>query len=166
MSWEEYKYWFFKTYENQPIGSHGCGGPVIMYGLLIAWCVLCLTSCKTVYVPVKEVHTEVVHKTDSFLQKDSVFLHDSVNIHQRHDTVFFEKWHTKYRDKIKEVIRIDSFIKNDSIPVPYPVEKKLSRWQQTKQDWGGFAIVFSFIVLGLIILRFFTFLRRKVLSNY
>ncbi len=31
-------------------------------------------------------------------------------------------------------------VKSDSIPVPYPVEKHLTKWQQTKQDFGGVAI--------------------------
>lgn len=31
-------------------------------------------------------------------------------------------------------------IKADTIPVPYPVEKPLSRWEQTKMDFGGFAL--------------------------
>ncbi|MDE6116925.1 MAG: hypothetical protein K2O30_07135 [Duncaniella sp.] len=32
-------------------------------------------------------------------------------------------------------------VKSDSIPVPYPVEKELSGWEQTKMDFGGIAIV-------------------------
>lgn len=31
-------------------------------------------------------------------------------------------------------------VKSDSIPVPYPVEKQLTKWEQTKMDFGGFAI--------------------------
>ena len=31
-------------------------------------------------------------------------------------------------------------VKSDSIPVPYPVEKQLTKWQQTKMDFGGMAI--------------------------
>lgn len=31
-------------------------------------------------------------------------------------------------------------VKSDTIPVPYPVEKQLTRWQQTKMDFGGIAI--------------------------
>lgn len=31
-------------------------------------------------------------------------------------------------------------VKSDSIPVPYPVERKLTKWEQTKMDFGGFAI--------------------------
>lgn len=32
-------------------------------------------------------------------------------------------------------------VKADSIPVPYPVERKLTKWEQTKLDDGGYAIV-------------------------
>lgn len=31
-------------------------------------------------------------------------------------------------------------VKSDSIPVPYPVERKLTKWEQSKQDVGGIAI--------------------------
>lgn len=31
-------------------------------------------------------------------------------------------------------------VKSDSIPVPYPVEKQLTKWEQTKMDFGGIAI--------------------------
>ena len=31
-------------------------------------------------------------------------------------------------------------VKSDTIPVPYPVEKQLTKWQQTKMDFGGFAL--------------------------
>ncbi len=31
-------------------------------------------------------------------------------------------------------------VKADSIPVPYPVERRLNAWEQTKQDVGGYAI--------------------------
>lgn len=33
-----------------------------------------------------------------------------------------------------------SSVKSDSIQVPYPVEMPLSRWQQIKMDFGGFAM--------------------------
>lgn len=31
-------------------------------------------------------------------------------------------------------------VKADSIPVPYPVERELSRWERAKMDLGGFAL--------------------------
>lgn len=61
-------------------------------------------------------------------------------------------YRSSYREKEleRELTRRDSVIKDlrtqlesvksDSIPVPYPVEKKLTQWQQTKMDFGGFAL--------------------------
>lgn len=81
------------------------------------------------------------------LQKDSIYLRDSIYIRERGDTIFYERWNTKYIERL----RIDSFLQRDSIAVPYevlkevPVEKKLSWWQSLKQEIGG-------ICLGAIIL--------------
>lgn len=35
--------------------------------------------------------------------------------------------------------RLES-IKTDSVPVPYPVEKELSKWEKAKMDFGGMAM--------------------------
>ena len=117
-----------------------------------------LTSCTTTrYVEVPVEHIVYVNKTDTFLSKDSVWLHDSVYIHAKGDTIYFEKWHTKFRDRIEYKVRIDSFIKKDSVAVPYPVEKKLTKWQQAKVDWGGYSML---IVVIFIIAFLWLFLRR------
>ena len=45
------------------------------------------------------------------------------------------------RDSVIERLRTElSSVKADSIPAPYPVEKKLTRWEQAKLDVGGMAI--------------------------
>lgn len=125
--------------------------------VIMAICCMLAGCTTTKYVPVVEHHTEYITKTDTFIQKDSIFCHDSTYIHDKGDTVLIEKWHTKYIDKWHETVRTDSFIKRDSIPVPYPVEKKLTKWQQTKLDWGGEAIIavslLLFIIIWLIIKR-------------
>lgn len=36
-------------------------------------------------------------------------------------------------------LRLES-VKTDSVPVPYPVERHLSRWERAKMDFGGFAL--------------------------
>lgn len=123
---------------------------IIVLGFLCLMCLLC--GCTTTrYVPVETVKTEYITKTDSFFQKDSVFLKDSVFIHSKNDTVWYERWHTKYIDKVREVVRVDSFIKSDSIQIPYPIEKKLTRWQQIKIDLGGEAIVLIVVVIFIYI---------------
>lgn len=38
-------------------------------------------------------------------------------------------------------------IKADSIPIPYPVERELSKWEQAKMDFGGMALGGVFIAV-------------------
>lgn len=123
-----------------------------------------LSGCKTVqYIPVETIRTEYKTKVDTFIQKDSCVIKDSVYIHSKGDTVWFEKWHTKYIDRWKEVIKVDTLIKRDSVQVAYPVEKKLSRWQQIKMDTGGIAIGGCIVLLLIMLYKLFSFLRRKAL---
>lgn len=96
-----------------------------------------LTSCKS-HEPtiVERVRTDTVRITQQ--QRDSIYLHDSifVNQWQSGDTIFQirDRWHTQY--VMKE--RTDTFYKAkvDSVPVPYPVIKKvpaeLTWWQQCR----------------------------------
>lgn len=45
------------------------------------------------------------------------------------------------RDSIIDALRLQlASVKADSISVPYPVERKLSRWEEAKMDLGGFAL--------------------------
>lgn len=122
--------------------------------ITIAVLSLLLLSCKSIqYVPVEKVVTE--YKTNTV--HDSVYLevlkHDSVIVEKLGDTVVISKWHTLYKDKLKEVIRIDTLIKIDSVQVPYPVERKLTKWEQVKMDAGGIAIgaCIAFILIVIIV---------------
>lgn len=62
----------------------------------------------------------------------------------------------KEQDSIINDLRMQlASIKTDSIPVPYPVERKLSKWEQTKMDLGGIAmggvaIALCFAVVWLV----------------
>lgn len=45
------------------------------------------------------------------------------------------------QDSIIGILRMQlASVKSDSIPIPYPVERQLTRWEQTKMDFGGFAL--------------------------
>lgn len=97
---------------------------------------LLFIGCKTIeYVPVEKVKIEYRDK----IEKDSIYVNDSIYIHEKGDTVYFEKWHTKYIERL----RVDSIVKVDSIPVPYEVEKivkvekSLSWWQKLRINLGG-----------------------------
>ena len=128
----------------------------VMFVIMMA--IILFNSCspKVIYVP--EYHTEYITKTDSVVKVDSVHVKDSVIIKQAGDTIEIDRWHTEYKDRWRERVVIDSIIKVDSVSVPYPVEKKLSKWQQAKVVWGGGAML---CVVVLIFLFLFFALRRR-----
>lgn len=113
--------------------------------------VLMLQGCRTKYVSVPEYHNVYVNKHDTLTKHDSVYQKDFVDRFVKGDTVFLTKIKVDYRYKnIYKTLYRDS-IKTDSVRVPYPVEKKLSRWQGLKMEVGGWAIgVLSVVVLGAI----------------
>ena len=61
-----------------------------------------LNACHTVQTL---SDTTANHLTAHF-QRDSIYLHDSIFVRIRADTVYLEKWHTKWREK--EVIHTDT----------------------------------------------------------
>ena len=101
--------------------------------------IMMMCSCKTIeYVPVieKEVHHDSIYFTK--VQRDSVWLHDSISVKEKGDTIRIEKWHTKYIER--EVHDTIYQAKRDSIPVPYEVIKevpaKLSKTQKGLMTLG------------------------------
>jgi len=123
--------------------------------LVIIVCVACCTSCKTKYVTVPEYRTHYIHNTDTLLHSDTLFVRDSVIIRMQGDSTIVEK--IKWRDRFVNVYKIktDTVIQRDSIRVPYPVEKPLSKWEQAKMDFGGIAIggtvaLVIFVVVWLV----------------
>lgn len=105
--------------------------------------ILILTGCsKTIYIPVESVKTEY----RNVLQRDSIYITDSVFMSVKGDTVYKEKYKTIYKDKLKR----DSIHINDTIRIPYPVDKIVEvnkiNWFQKISMYG-----FTSIIVGLII---------------
>lgn len=110
-----------------------------------------LSGCKTKYVPMEKVVCREVLKHDTLHTSDSVFVHDSVFITQNGDTRYIDRWHEKTVFKNVYKVKVDSFLKRDSIPVPYPVEKELSKWEQFQLKyaiWSFGALCVLLVVLG------------------
>lgn len=113
-----------------------------------------LSGCKQIeYVTVPEYHTDTLIQTN--VQRDSIYSHDSIYIKDRGDTVWIERWHTKY----KEVAVHDTtyISKTDSVPKPYPVpeyiEKPLTWWQKTRIYAGNVLLVGLFVAAGFGIFK-------------
>lgn len=126
--------------------------------LIIA--VLAMAACRsTEYVAVPESHTVNVER--AVYVHDSIESRDSIIIRSERDTVFVEKWKT--RTRILYVHDTLSVEHRDSIRVPYPVEKKLSKWQQLKIDWFGELCAVLIALLSAIIIYIVWRTRQKIL---
>ena len=124
-----------------------------MRNVLLILAVIVLTCCKTTerveYVPVETVKTE--YKDRIVETYDSVHITDSVYVAVKGDTTLVYK----YRDRWKLKLVHDTAYVNrtDSIRIPYPVEKKLSKWEQFKVDYCGYLMMVILAAFGYIIFR-------------
>lgn len=129
---------------NEPLMKHPCYYAAAVVVMLTA--LLLFGSCTTTRtVTVERVSHDTVQVLR--LQRDSIFKHDSIFVREyaHGDTVFLQtdRWHIQYRDRWHH----DSIYvsRRDSIPVPYPVEKKvpaeLNVWQQIRIWLGNIVLV-------------------------
>ena len=122
--------------------------------LLLLFVLITLTGCKTVrYVPVPEYHTLYKTRVDTVQLLDSVYFRDSVFIAAKGDTVYMTKTH--WRERLRNIYhtKTDTIMQRDSIRVPYPVEKPLTKWQRWKMDAGGWAMGVAAVLVILVILK-------------
>ena len=153
-----------------------------IWGLIACVIISMLCGCRTTrYVPVESVRTEykdrvaTVHDTvrDSVRVSNDVYRHDSVLIKMQGDTVYVERWHTllqssslQNRSERSKAAHDTLYVtRTDSVRVPVPVERKLTKWEKTKMDFGTAAMVISAmaIIAGIVILAWW--LRRKIRGN-
>ena len=90
---------------------------------MLAVMLVTLTGCRSVkYIPVTEYRDRYVSKTDSFIKTDSVYLHDSVTVFAKGDTVYIAK--IRFKDRLKYIYnaKTDTIAVHDSIPYPVKVE--------------------------------------------
>lgn len=153
-------YWNEPYIENEGMTTderirHGClSGASLVVAMIITLVICALIGCKSVkYIKVPDIRTDTLYINKT--QRDSIWLHDSVNVVEKQigDTVYLlhDRWHTKYVESIKHDTLYQSRV--DSVGVPYPVEvyidKPLSKWQQMRLHFGNIFIIIIG-VLGII----------------
>ena len=110
-----------------------------------------LQSCRTKYVSVPEYHNVYVNKHDTLTKHDSVYQKEFVDRYVKGDTIYLTKTKVDYRFRNLYKTRYRDSLKIDSIRVPYPVERKLNKWESIKMEVGGWAIGgLSAVVIALI----------------
>lgn len=115
----------------------------LLYILVVLIILGGLSSCRTQYIPVETIKTE--YRTRDSIRHDSIYQQDSVYVTVKGDTVYEYKY--KYLYKYQYINRTDTLMKTDSIQIPFPVEKQLSKWQSFKLDFGGAAMLVLIMIV-------------------
>lgn len=113
---------------------------IITLAVLLSAVTLTGGCTRKVYVPTERVSVRHDTVRELAIRVDSVETRDSVAVLVAGDTVFV----TKVRERFRYRERTDTLYRSTGdtvrVSVPYPVERKLTKWEQTKMDFGGFAI--------------------------
>ena len=105
---------------------------------LLGWL---LSGCTTTkYVPITETRTDTLIHTVH--HRDSIHITDSTIIREKGDTVFVDRWHTRWHDRTLHDTIYQA--RHDTIPNPYPVEKVVER-KRSSMEWG-------LIIIGIVAL--------------
>lgn len=99
---------------------------------------LLFCSCtSTRYIPVETVCTQWRDRDVTHTVFDTVA--DTRLVYVKGDTVidWRDRWHTR-TETLHDTVTIE---RTDSIPYPVEVPARLTPWQQTKQTWGGWAML-------------------------
>ena len=131
---------------------NGCGVPTCL-AVIPLIVVMFFSSCAT-RTKIEYKDRDVYHYVTK-VEKDTVkeSVHDSVYIHEKGDTVWFEKWHAKYIDKIGE--RHDTCWR-DSVVTEYKETTK-EIIKIPKIFWCSF--VFSIIIIIFAFIKLTRWLR-------
>lgn len=115
----------------------------------VALCVMC--SCARVqYVPVETIKTDSVRVVD--VQRDSIYVQDSVIVREKADTIFVTRWRTEYR----EALRVDTvqIVRTDSIQNIIEVERDFTPWEsicfslgRVMLTIGAFILIYKLYIL-------------------
>lgn len=105
--------------------------------LVLVVCVV-MVGCRTLPEPVAvRVERDSIYL--SRVERDSVFVRDSVLIREKGDTVYRDRWRVEYRER---VLRDTAYIeRNDTITNVVEVERALSWWESVKMETGGVTLV-------------------------
>ncbi len=141
--------------------------------ILLTALLLCV-GCAPRVVTVPEYHYERHNTTDTVMLHDSILRERNTIIREADSAMLSElgirlqqgerailvlrKELERALSQQKEITH-DTIIKTDSIRVPYPVEKKLTKWQQLKIDAVVIILLVSCLIAVFLWLRFLV--RRK-----
>ena len=131
-------------------------GALLLLYVLAVFTMLC--GCRQMqYVPVVTVLHDSIYIAQ--VQRDSILRYDSIYVRDAGDTLYVERWKYLYRDRWRTDTLVS--VRTDTVSVPVPVERKLTRWERVKLEAGGYAIVIGFCVVLAVVGWMVYRIRRK-----
>lgn len=126
--------------------------PMLTLVLLVLLVVLLPVGCRTTeYITVPEVHTEYVYRdrVDTSYVKDSVYIREQT----KGDTVKVVEY--RYRDRYREIWRIDTLIQQDTVSVVHTqvVEKTVAKMNSLQSAFFWLGLLAFFITIGYLAYR-------------
>ena len=121
----------------------------LIYIIILLTLAIWFSSCRSIrHIPIETVKHDSIYI--SKVLHDSIYQRDSIYVDRKGDTVLIYK--DRYLYKYKNLIDTMYISRTDSIQVPYPIEKQLTKWQSMKLELGGWAlgiiIVFILVLIG------------------
>lgn len=116
-------------------------------------------------------HTDSVHTTDSVIKEKETTIMQLDSVQMAHYGITLQNaeraWLVKTAELERQIERLmshksDTLIIRDSIQVPVPVEKKLTKWQQTCIECGKLLMFISLAGVILLILRLLKWKNKKM----
>lgn len=121
-----------------------------MTAIIAVVAMVIFTGCRTTrYVPVISQRTDTLRITQ--LHRDSIYLHDSIRVSEKGDTIRIERWRTRYIERTTHDTIYQA--RHDSIPVPYPVTEYVER-KRSSMEWGLIIIGIVALIGGIVWLAF------------
>ena len=126
--------------------------------LLFVMAVVLASACTTTkYVEVPVTHTDTLYVSKE--KRDSIWLHDSIYLHewQKGDTIMVDR--VVYHTKIHETVRTDTVYQHttDTVAKPYPVEVKVEReltwWQKLRMRAGEALLVLLAVACAIGVIK-------------
>ena len=111
----------------------------LIMGLIACALITMCTGCTTTKY-IETVREVTVAKTDTFLQKDSVFCHDSIHVKEKGDSVIIDRWHTRWKDRVVYQAVHDTITTTETKEVTKEVPAQLTWWQQTRLHIANIAL--------------------------
>lgn len=138
----------------------------VIVAVIITLFIWLVSACSPRVITVPEYHYERHNTTDTITLRDSVLREQKTVIREADSSMLAElgirlqqgerailvlrKELERALSQQKEV-KHDTVVQRDSIRVPYPIEKQLSRWESLKLEAGGYLFALLAIVAVWII---------------